>query len=223
MRENIGHRTATTFVLVDQHPHTSFLDEAIKAPLRSPYVWESEQDARNAFPRPTADASGFEHTEYYVPGLEVHAFYVDGTMLIITVFEDIDLTRVHTALRTGREITIRYVKESGEVSRRRVRPQSMFTSKAGNVVLRADDDRREGDTRNFRWDRITHTTLHRRVRRSAPSKGALVREFTAAVPAPQALYSTSPDTSAAVQASEDVQGLLADAFASGLTHVRVPV
>lgn len=221
MRENIGRRTVTSINFVAGVAGSGtvwdreFADEA---------EWHIEDMIQAHL-----EANSDERPEvwvYELPGLIVTALVSHGTVdTVVSISED-DLLRVHTALRTGREISIRYVKETGEVSRRRVRPQSLFFTKGGNFVLRAEDDRREGDTRNFRWDRITHTTLHRRVRRSAPSKSALVREFTGSAPAPQTatevLYSTSPGTSAALQANEDVQGLLADAFASGLTHVRVP-
>lgn len=64
------------------------------------------------------------------------------------------------AMAAGRAVTIRYVKENGEVSRRRVEIHSFQVTKAGNFTFRAWDHRDEEMT-TFRVDRVTHYTLHR--------------------------------------------------------------
>lgn len=130
--------------------------------------------------------------EYEVPGLKVYAFVNEGTVELLITVEDDDLARVHTALITGRELSIRYVKADGEVTRRRVQPQSLRFTKAGDAIIRAADNRRDGDTRSFRWDRITHTTLHRAVRRPAPTKSALWAEFERTLPAAPAPVEARP-------------------------------
>lgn len=182
MRENTAKVTATTFTLADQHPNFDPMDTELRAELSRPYVWEDEAGARKAVDT-MVNVNEFEHTVHTVPGLEVHAFYVNGAMLTVIVFEDADLARVHTALRTGRELSIRYVKADGTVTRRRTQPQSLRFTKAGDVLMRATDNRRDGETRGFRWDRVTATTLHRSVRRAAPTKSALWAEFERTLPA----------------------------------------
>lgn len=64
------------------------------------------------------------------------------------------------AMAAGRAVTIRYIREDGEVSRRRVEIHSFQVTKAGNITFRAWDHRDEEMT-TFRIDRVTHYTLHR--------------------------------------------------------------
>lgn len=190
MRENTGRRTVTTTNFVVYHNRT----EAASSDWTSEQAETAEWTIRgyaDAHLESDRDANGYrvpvEVWEYEVPGLLVFALVESGIVVTVFVISEDDLARVHTALRTGREMTIRYVKESGEVSRRRVRPQSLVFTKGRDYLLRAEDDRRDGDSRSFRWDRVTHTTLHRRIRRAAPSKAALVSQAAASLvtgPAP---------------------------------------
>lgn len=180
MRENTGRRTVATINFVNDQAG----DEAVWTPAQADEAEWHIEDMADAHLATVADLEPGVKGEvwfYDTPGLYVWAFVTGGVVDMVVYISENDLTRVHTALRTGRELTVRYVKETGEVSRRRVRPQSIFRTKGGHYVLRAEDDRRDGDSRSFRWDRVTHTTLHRRVRRAAPSKAALV---VMAAPAP---------------------------------------
>jgi len=181
MRENTGRRTVQTINFVN--------GQSAEGPVWTPEQADEAEwtvrDMAQAHLEMLADAGETGAVwEYEVPGLLVVALVSSGVVDTVIYISEDDLARVHTALRTGREMTIRYVKTSGEVSRRRVRPQSLVFTKGRDYLLRAEDDRRDGETRSFRWDRVTHTTLHRRVRRAAPSKSALVAQ-TGAVRTPE--------------------------------------
>lgn len=163
--------------------------------------------------------------EYDIPGLWVTALTVDGEIsTVITVSWD-DLARVHEAIRTGRVLSIRYVKADGEVTRRRTHPQSLRYTKGRDIVMRAEDERREGDTRSFRWDRVTHTTLHRAVRPAAPTKAALVAAFQATETCTIVtdVYSTQPGYAAILEAPEAVQDKVAERYALGHQYAFVTV
>lgn len=64
------------------------------------------------------------------------------------------------AMASGRAVTIRYVKENGEVSRRAIEIHSLRVTLKGDLIVRAWD-RRDREMTTFRVDRITHYTLHR--------------------------------------------------------------
>lgn len=64
------------------------------------------------------------------------------------------------AMANQRAVSIRYVKENGEISRRTIEVYGIEVSKAGNVLVKAWD-RRDEEPTTFRLDRITHYTLHR--------------------------------------------------------------
>jgi predicted DNA-binding transcriptional regulator YafY len=70
------------------------------------------------------------------------------------------------AMSGQRSVTIRYVKENGEVSRRRIDIYSVQVTKAGNVTL-TTWDHRDQELTTFRLDRITHYTLHRSAKLTA--------------------------------------------------------
>lgn len=181
MRINTGTRTATTFNFTVTPGYglgvASTVWDEVFAEVAEWYI----EDMVEAH---LADEDGHaEVFEYQECGLWVTALMIDGKLVTVISVEEDDLMRVHTALITGRELSIRYVKADGEVTRRRVQPQSLRFTKAGDAILRAADNRRDGDTRSFRWDRITHTTLHRAVRRPAPTKSALWAEFERTLPA----------------------------------------
>lgn len=181
MRINTGTRTATTFNFTVTPGYglgvASTVWDEVFAEVAEWYI----EDMVEAH---LADEDGHaEVFEYQECGLWITALMIDGKLVTVISVEEDDLMRVHTALITGRELSIRYVKADGEVTRRRVQPQSLRFTKAGDAILRAADNRRDGDTRSFRWDRITHTTLHRAVRRPAPTKSALWAEFERTLPA----------------------------------------
>lgn len=197
MRENTGTRTVetTTFVYyrsgleTASHTWTDAEKTGLEAHMESYRETHLSMDL---------DADGYrldvQVWEYEVPGLTVYTFVTDGVVELVISVEDDDLARVHTALRTGRELSVRYVKADGEVTRRRTQPQSVRFTKAGDVIVRAADNRRDGETRSFRWDRVTHTTLHRAVRRPAPTKDALWAEFQRTLPAAPAPVQSRPVT-----------------------------
>lgn len=70
------------------------------------------------------------------------------------------LAHLLDAMSAGRAVTIRYIREDGEVSRRRVEIHSFRVTSAGNVTFYAWDHRDQEMT-TFRVDRVTHYTLHR--------------------------------------------------------------
>lgn len=70
------------------------------------------------------------------------------------------------AMSGQRSVTIRYIKENGEVSRRRIDIYSVQVTKAGNVTL-TTWDHRDQELTTFRLDRITHYTLHRSAKLTA--------------------------------------------------------
>jgi hypothetical protein len=185
MRENTGSRTVTT---------TNFVTYADRTETATS-TWTPEQAASaedtlalytESYLTDSLDADGYalnvEVFEYQLPGLTVTALVEDGTVQTVFTVSDDDMTRLHTAARTGRTLKIRYVKTDGSVSRREVEVQSVRLSKAGDVIVRAFD-RKADDTRSFRADRITHTTLHRATAPVRPTKAALAAEFQATIPA----------------------------------------
>lgn len=160
MRKTTGHLTATTFTLVEQHPTFRDMDDETRADIAQPYVWKSEGHARDTI-RTMIDTNGFEHTAYFAPGLEVHAFYVNGAMLTVIVIEDDDVAQLHTAIRRERPVTFGYTKIcDGADTVRTIEPKSLKVTSAGSVILRGLD-RRSGLYRSFRVDAISDYTVHR--------------------------------------------------------------
>jgi WYL domain-containing protein len=180
--------------------------------------------------------------EYELAGLKVTALLTGGRVNTVWYVQDDDIARYHTAARTGRTMKIRYAKPSllvpgpVEISRREIEVQSVRLTKDGHVIVRALD-RKADDTRSFRTDRITHTTLHRATAPARPTKAALAAAFqvhaasaAVTIPAPRPaleesaawyLYDTTPGSPAALQAPESVQDKLAEAFALGRRYVKV--
>ncbi len=246
MRENTGRQIITTVNFTDVPGYGLGVCSAEWTPeeLQHADVIDSYADAhrKNASDPEYLDEYGqAEVFEYELAGLRVVALMVDGKVSTAWSVEDADIARLHTAARTSRVLRVRYAKpaEGGtEVTRRDVEVQRVWTSKAGHVMVTAYDRRRD-DTRNFRADRITHTTLHRATTPVRPAKAALAAAFQAhvtvaapvpAFPAPRAaleesvswsLYDTHPDTPAALEAPESVQDTLAEAFALGQRYVKV--
>lgn len=180
MNKNTGARTATTFTLADQHPNFASADPEMLAAITAPYTWKTEQGAREAVEM--METQGHEHTVHYAPGLEVHAFYVNGAMLTIIVFEDRTATKLHRAVRKAQPVTVSYVKADGEETVRTVEPTALKTTKAGDVIVQAVD-RKSVETRSFRLDRITAYTIHRtaftvRTEAPAPTKAQLWEQWT---------------------------------------------
>ncbi len=66
-----------------------------------------------------------------------------------------------TAQAAGKAVKIRYVKiHTGEVSRRSIEIHKIWVDKKGDICIRAWD-RRDQEMTTFRFDHITHYTLHR--------------------------------------------------------------
>lgn len=194
MRENTGTLSITTVNFGDGHyGNESATHEWTPAEIQTSYIEHDVISAYAAQHESNADQADYvadfgtpEVFEYQLPGLRVVALVHDGAVATIFAVADADLARAHTALRTGRRLSVRYVKADGEVTRRRLTVRSLSLSKAGDPILRADDDSRNGDTRSFRWDRVTHTTLHRATRRpapAAPAKDELWADFQGVTPA----------------------------------------
>lgn len=181
--------------------------------------------------------------EYELAGLKVVALATGGSVDTVFSIEDADIARLHTAARTGRRMTIRYVKPSqlafgpAEVSRRSIVVASVRLTKAGHVIVRAAD-LKIGEDRSFRADRITHTTLHRSAApaSASPTKTALAADFAARRPAAKAVipaqraetiqvitdvYLTTPGTAAALEAPEAVQDKLAERYALGHVYAFI--
>lgn len=70
------------------------------------------------------------------------------------------------AMDDAKAVTIRYVKESGEVSRRRIEIHKIEIDGKGNALVKCYDHR-SASYHTFRLDRITHYTLHRSAKLAA--------------------------------------------------------
>lgn len=239
MRENTGRQTVTTINFADGRAAVTEWTRAEADTMQ--WVIDAYADQHRANLRDVEYLREYgvaEVFEYDLPGLYVTALMVDGEVMTAFAVEDDDITRLHTAARTGRTLRIRYVKPDGSVSRRETVVQSVKLTKAGHVVVRAED-RKADDMRTFRADRITHTTLHRATAPVRPSKAALAAEFRATatparpvvIPAQRTetvqvitdIYSTEPGTAAALEAPEEIQGLIAERYALGHAYAFVTV
>lgn len=242
MRINTGARTITTFNFaggqVASHEWTQAeVAEAFEqTDVISAYA---AQHSRNAHELDYVTEFGYPQVfEYAEAGLRIVALMHDGQLATVFSVEDADTARLHTAARTGRRLSIRYVKPTGEVSRRSLSVSSVRLTKAGFVTVRATDLKID-EGRSFRADRITHTTLHRATATpAAPSKTALAAEFAArpvakvTLPAPRQeetisvvcdVYLTTPGTATALEAPEAVQDRLAERWALGHQHAFINV
>lgn len=65
------------------------------------------------------------------------------------------------AMDAQRAVTIRYVKSTGQVSRRKIEIKYIEVSNDGNILIQCYDHRSGDQLHTFRLDRITHYTLHR--------------------------------------------------------------
>lgn len=250
MRENTGHRTITTVNFGDGHYGNDFaVHEWTPAEVTEAFETHdvigayAAQHESNAYQTDYVLEYGYPQVfEYREAGLRVVALLHDGHVDTAFVIEDNDTARLHTAARTGRTMSIRYVKPSGEVGIRKIAVGSVKLTKGGFVTVRATD-LKIGEDRTFRADRMTHTTLHRTVAagQAAPSKTALAAAFaparpavTAKVPAPRPaadetitvvtdVYSTQPGYAAILEAPEAVQDVVAERYALGHAYAFVTV
>lgn len=222
MQKNTATVTATTFNL----PFILFpemVDEWAAAEMAKPYVWKNEADARTAVGRLDKHSDG--HETHYAPGLEVHAFYtaVPGRdaleLYTVIVFEDDTAARLHKAVRRGHPVTTTYVKADGEEVVRTIEPRSLKTTQAGDVIVKALD-RKSGEHRSFRLDRVRTYTVHRtRFTVAEPVKAGpepVVRTVTD-------IYDTRPGSAAVLEAPEAVQDAVAERYALGYRYAFVTV
>lgn len=231
MRENTGRQIITQI---------NFVGSDYAEREWTPAEAETMQGTIGAYARDHRnEVYGGEVFEYEEAGLHVTALAVNGHLFAVWAIEDADIARLHTAARTSRRLSIRYVKPTGEVSRRSLSVGTVKLTKAGHVTVRATDLKIDED-RSFRADRITHTTLHRSTAPAvaSPSKAALAADFAARRPAAKAvipaqrtetvqvitdIYSTEPGTAAALEAPEEIQGLIAERYALGHAYAFVTV
>jgi predicted DNA-binding transcriptional regulator YafY len=101
----------------------------------------------------------------------------------IIVIEDDAAARLHKAVRKAQPVTVTYVKADGEETVRTIEPTSLSLTKAGDVIVKAAD-RKSGEKRSFRLDRVRTYTTHQtaftvRTEAPAPSKAELVQAFQA--------------------------------------------
>lgn len=181
MNKNTGRRIATTFNLPSAM-HESWDAEGV-AELMKPYVWSAVQQAENTIDR-MINVNGFAYVRYEVPGLDVFAI-VDrfGHVQTIIVIEDTMISKLHKAVRKEQPATVSYVKADGEETVRTIEPRSLKVTKSGDVIVKAVD-RKSGEHRTFRTDRVTAYTVHRtrfivRTEKPAPAKTELVAAFRA--------------------------------------------
>lgn len=179
MRENTGSRTATTFTLpAAMHESWSAEDQA---ELLKPYVWPTVEQAEATIVR-MRDINGFDYVQYEAPGLSVFAVTDRyGHVQTIIVIEDDTAARLHRAVRREQPVTVTYVKADGEETVRTIEPTGLSLTKAGDVIVKAAD-RKSGEKRSFRLDRVRTYTLHRtaftiRTGAPAPRKADLVAAF----------------------------------------------
>lgn len=67
------------------------------------------------------------------------------------------LVRLFTAIDADRAVRIRYTDEHGAVSVRDITPRRLWASRDGDILATAFDHR-DGDTANFRTDRMATAT-----------------------------------------------------------------
>jgi hypothetical protein len=121
--------------------------------------------------------------EYELPGLRVVVLLTGGTVMTVFTVSDDAAARLHKAVRKVQPVTVTYVKADGEETVRTIEPTSLSLTKAGDVIVKAAD-RKSGEKRSFRLDRVRTYTTHRtaftvRMDAPAPSKAELVQAFQA--------------------------------------------
>lgn len=162
--------------------------------------------------------------EYELPGLRVVVLLTGGTVCTVFTVSDDTASKLHRAVRKQFPVTVSYVTAEGEETVRTIEPRSLKTTKAGDIIVKALD-RKSGEHRSFRLDRITAYTVHRtRFLVPVPAKASFVP-----VPAPELIkvvtdvYSTEPGTAASLEAPETIQDRIAERFALGHQYAFVTV
>jgi len=172
MNKNTNSRTATTYNLLSA-TYESW----------STYTWPTVDQAETTVDR-MVNINGFSYAQYEVAGLSVFAVTDEqGHVQAVIAIEDDVAAKLHKAVRKAQPVTVTYVKADGEETVRTIEPTSLSLTKAGDVIVKAAD-RKSGDRRSFRLDRVRTYTIHRtaftvRMDTSAPGKAELVQAFQA--------------------------------------------
>lgn len=159
MNKNTGRRIATTFNL-SEAMHESWDMEDV-AFLLAPYVWPTVEQAEVTINR-MISVNGFDYVQYEIPGLSVFAVTDRSSHVqTVIVIEDVTVVKLSKAIRHQRPVTIGYTKQyDGESTVRTVEPSYLRLTKDGNVTM-GGRDRRSGEYRSFRVDKIVDYTVHR--------------------------------------------------------------
>lgn len=167
--------------------------------------------------------------EYELPGLRVVVLLTGGTVCTVFTISDDTASKLHRAVRKQFPVTVTYVTAEGEETVRTIEPRSLKLTKTGAVIVKALD-RKSGEHRSFRLDRVLAYTVHRtrftvRTESPAPSKTELAEAFKAPemIRVDTDVYSTEPGTAAVLEAPETVQDLIAERFALGHAYAFVTV
>lgn len=221
MRNNTGSQTVTTTNFVTYRDRTE-VASATWTPEQA-FTWRRTlSEFKSAHLENDLDTNGYrvsvEVFEYDLPGLHVTALVEDGTVQTVVTVSDDTAVRLHKAVRRQHPVTISYVNAEGESLVRTIEPRRLQVTKTGAVIVKALD-RKSGEHRSFRLDRITSYSVHR--------TSFIVPEpvKATAIPAPvQAplgtVYLTDPDLAARWD-SETVLDRLAEAWATGHGLTRV--
>lgn len=157
MNRNTGRRIVTT---------TNIVTYADRVETAS-HVWTADEMIGMWY---TIDLYATSHTEmgedtevfeYKLPGQHVFVFMDDGEAITVITVEDEFIGRLHKAIRREHPVTIGYTKQyDGDDTVRTVEPTSLKITKSGDVTM-GGRDRKTGEYRSFRVDRITDVTVHR--------------------------------------------------------------
>lgn len=164
MNKNTGRRIVTTTNIVTYSTGTE----------SASHVWTEDEMVgmeytldlmTRSFTEDTLDAHGYrrpaEVFEYEFPGQRVIVFMYDGEINTVITVEDEFIGRLHKAIRREHPVTIGYTKSyDGEDTVRTVEATSLRITKSGDVTL-GGRDRKSGEYRSFRVDRITSLSVHR--------------------------------------------------------------
>lgn len=213
MNKNTGRQTVTT---------TNFASYRSGLETAS-HVWTSAEKVGmeftldlmiRSFQEDDLDAQGYhrpaEVFEFEFPGQRVIVFMYDGEVQTVITVEDAFTVRLVKAVRREHPVTIGYTKSyDGETTVRTVEPTSIKFTKSGDIVL-GGRDRKTGEYRSFRLDRISSVTVHRSrfvideeyiTRTAAAREAKMVREIqqtaVRVVVGPQGYTGTTSPESAA--------------------------
>lgn len=227
MRKTTGTRTVetTNFVYYPTR-QASFTATSRWTPEQAASAESTLELFTESFLMNDLDANGYkvvtEVFEYELPGLRVIALVENGTVLTVFTVSDDTASKLHRAVRKQFPVTVTYVTAEGEETVRTIEPRSLKLTRTGAVIVKALD-RKSGEHRSFRLDRVLAYTVHRtRFLVPVPAKAS-------AVPAPEVIrvvtdvYSTEPGTAASLEAPETIQDRIAERFALGHQYAFVTV